>query len=122
MIAILIMALVMILSVAFGLKVVHPIENLEEQVRRIISTGDLESHISIESWDEIGRLVKSFNQLLNSLDQKNQNLKAEKELLTTVVDGVGAGMVLLNSDRQIICWNTRFVPVRLLLPKQQLLR
>ena len=108
MIAILIMALVMILSVAFGLKVVHPIENLEEQVRRIISTGDLESHIPIESWDEIGRLVKSFNQLLNSLDQKNQNLKAEKELLTTVVDGVGAGMVLLNSDQQIIWWNTRF--------------
>lgn len=107
-IAILIMALVMILSIAFGLKVVHPIENLEAQVRRIISTGDLESHIPIESWDEIGRLVKSFNQLLNSLDQKNENLKDEKELLTTVVDGVGAGMVLLDSDKKILWWNTKF--------------
>lgn len=107
-IAILIMVLVMILSIAFGLKVVHPIENLEGQVRRIISTGDLESHIPIESWDEIGRLVKSFNQLLNSLDQKNENLKNEKELLTTVVDGVGAGMVLLNLDKKIIWWNTKF--------------
>ncbi|GAB6154177.1 PAS domain-containing sensor histidine kinase [Desulfosporosinus burensis] len=107
-IAILIMALVMILSIAFGLKVVHPIENLEGQVRRIISTGDLESHIPIESWDEIGRLVRSFNQLLNSLDQKNENLKDEKELLTTVVDGVGAGMVLLNPDKKIIWWNTKF--------------
>jgi len=106
--AILIMVLVMILSIAFGLKVVHPIENLEGQVRRIISTGDLESHIPIESWDEIGRLVKSFNQLLNSLDQKNENLKDEKELLTTVVDGVGAGMVLLNPDKKIIWWNTKF--------------
>jgi len=107
-IAILIMALVMILSIAFGLKVVHPIENLEGQVRRIISTGDFESHIPIESWDEIGRLVKSFNQLLNSLDQKNQNLKDEKELLATVVDGVGAGMVLLSPDKKIIWWNTKF--------------
>ena len=107
-IAILIMVLAMILSIAFGLKVVHPIENLEEQVRRIISTGDLESHIPIESWDEIGRLVKSFNQLLNSLDEKNENLKNEKELLTTVVDGVGAGMVLLNPDKKIIWWNTKF--------------
>ena len=98
----------MILSIAFGLKVVHPIENLECQVRRIISTGDLESHIPIESWDEIGRLVKSFNQLLNSLDQKNENLKDEKELLTTVVDGVGAGMVLLDTDKKIIWWNTKF--------------
>ncbi|SPF54053.1 HAMP domain protein [Candidatus Desulfosporosinus infrequens] len=108
MIAILIMVLVMIISISFGLKVVLPIENLEEQVRRIISTGDLESHIPIESWDEIGRLVKSFNQLLNSLDQKNENLKDEKELLTTVVDGVGAGMVLLNPDQKIIWWNTKF--------------
>ena len=108
MIAILIMVLVMIISISFGLKVVHPIENLEGQVRRIISTGDLESHIPIESWDEIGRLVKSFNQLLNSLDQKNENLKDEKELLTTVVDGVGAGMVLLNTDKKIIWWNTKF--------------
>ncbi len=107
-IAILIMALVMILSIAFGLKVVHPIENLERQVRRIIATGDLESHIPIESWDEVGRLVKSFNQLLNFLDQKNENLKDEKELLTTVVDGVGAGMVLLNPDKKIIWWNTKF--------------
>lgn len=108
MLAILIMILVMILSISFGLKVVHPIENLEAQVRRIISTGDLESHIPIESWDEIGRLVKSFNQLLNSLDQKNENLKDEKELLTTVVDGVGAGMVLLDSDQKIIWCNTKF--------------
>ena len=108
MIAILIMTLVMIISIAFGLKVVHPIENLEGQVRQIITTGDLEAHIPIESWDEIGRLVKSFNQLLTSLDQKNENLKDEKELLTTVVDGVGAGMVLLNPDKRIIWWNTKF--------------
>lgn len=108
MIAILIMALVMIISISFGLKVVHPIENLESQVRQIIRTGDLESHIPIESWDEIGRLVKSFNQLLNSLDEKNENLKNEKKLLTTVVDGVDAGMVLLNSETKILWWNTKF--------------
>lgn len=107
-IAILIMALVMIISISFGLKVVHPIENLESQVRKIILTGDLESHIPIESWDEIGRLVKSFNQLLNFLDQKNENLKNEKELLTTVVDGVGAGMVLLDAEARILWWNAKF--------------
>ncbi|MDA8226094.1 MAG: ATP-binding protein [Desulfitobacterium hafniense] len=108
MIAIMIMVIVTILSIAFGLKLVHPVENLEGQVRRIISTGDLESHIPIESWDEIGRLVQSFNQLLNLLDEKNENLKDEKELLTTVVDGIGAGMVLLNSEKKIIWWNTKF--------------
>lgn len=107
-IAILIMTLVMILSISFGLKVVHPIENLEGQVRQIISTGNLESHIPIESWDEIGRLVQSFNLFLNSLNQKNEDLRDEKELLTTVVDGIGAGMILLNPEKKIIWWNTKF--------------
>ena len=107
-IALLIIVIGLILSISFGLKLVHPIENLEGRVRRIILTGDLESHIPIESWNEVGRLVQSFNQLLNFLDEKNKNLKDEKELLTTVVDGIGAGMVLLNSEQKIIWWNTKF--------------
>ncbi|AGA67885.1 histidine kinase,HAMP domain-containing protein,histidine kinase [Desulfitobacterium dichloroeliminans LMG P-21439] len=107
-IAVLIMVIVLILSIGFGLKLVDPIENVESRVREIISTGNLDNHLPIENWNEIGRLVQSFNQLLNYLDQKNLNLKEEKELLTTVVDGIGAGMILLNSERKIIWWNPKF--------------
>lgn len=107
-IALLITVIVLILSIGFGLKLVEPIENLESRVREIISTGNLDNHLPIENWNEIGRLVQSFNQLLNFLDQKNLDLKEEKELLTTVVDGIGAGMILLNSERKIIWWNPKF--------------
>ncbi|WP_341548436.1 ATP-binding protein [Desulfitobacterium sp. THU1] len=108
-IALLIMIIVLILSIGFGLKLVDPIENVESRVREIISTGNLENHLPIENRNEIGRLVQSFNQLLNFLDQKNLDLEEEKELLTTVVDGIGAGMILLNSERKIIWWNPKFV-------------
>lgn len=100
--------LVTLISIYFGLKLTQPIENLEGEVRRIISTGKLKSTIPQETQDEIGRLVQSFNQLLHLLDEKNKNLRAEKELLTTVVDGIGAGMALLDGDKHILWWNTIF--------------
>ncbi|AFQ45451.1 ATP-binding protein [Desulfosporosinus meridiei] len=101
-------AVVTILSIVFGLKLVQPIEDLETQVKKIKVTGDLQADISYSSQDEIGRLAYSFKQLMAMLDKKNQNIKAEKELLRTVVDGIGAGMVLLNGQKQIIWWNPTF--------------
>lgn len=100
--------LVTLVSVVFGLKLTRPIENLEGEVRRIISTGDLESTVVQQTQDEIGRLVQSFNQLLHLLDQNSKKLKAEKELLTTVVNGIGAGMALLDAEKRIIWWNSIF--------------
>ena len=101
-------AVVTLVSIMFGLKLTRPIENLEGEVRRIILTGDLKSQIPQQTQDEIGRLVQSFNQLLAQLYEITMNLKTEKELLATVVGGIGAGMVLLNSDKRIIWWNPIF--------------
>lgn len=97
----LIMTIATIISVSFGVKLVQPIEKLEGRVRQMISEGELDSRIPVESLDEIGRLVQSFNQLLSIL-------KDEKELLRTVVDGIGAGMVLLDEKLKIIWWNSIF--------------
>ncbi len=108
LIALMVMLLATVFSIIFGLKLVEPVEKLEGQVKKIITTGNLQEEIPIESWDEIGRLVQSFNQLLVRLDETNENLKNEKELLRTVVDGIGAGMILLNAERNIVWWNSIF--------------
>lgn len=108
MILLLIMGAVGALSIAFGLKLTRPIVNLEGAVRHIILTEDLTSHIPRETHDEVGQLVRSFNLLMNLLDEKNRELMREKELLDTVVNGIGAGMVLLNSEKRILWWNNVF--------------
>ncbi|GAB6174237.1 PAS domain-containing sensor histidine kinase [Paradesulfitobacterium aromaticivorans] len=100
--------LVTLLSVIFGLKLTRPLEHLEGEVRGIIASGNLEASIPQQTQDEIGSLVRSFNQLLNMLDEKGKKLKAEKELLTTVVNGIGAGMALLDREKRIIWWNSIF--------------
>ncbi|NMA69399.1 MAG: HAMP domain-containing protein [Desulfitobacterium sp.] len=103
-----IIAGMILISIYFGLKVTQPIENFERGVRRIISTEDLEAEIPQESDDEIGRLVQAFNLLLRQLADKTANLKAEHELLDTVVQGIGAGMVLLNQEKEPIWFNSIF--------------
>lgn len=99
---------VTLISIVFGLKLTQPIEHLEEGVRRIISTEDLLAEIPRESNDEIGRLVLAFNRMLKQLYEKNQNIKAEQELLQTVVNGIGAGMVLVDTEKKILWWNSIF--------------
>lgn len=102
------MVIVTLVSIIFGLRLTRPIENLEGEVRQIIVTGNLQKSIPQETQDEIGRLVQSFNQLMHMLNEKNESLKAEKELLRTVVDGIGAGMALFDTDKRIIWWNSIF--------------
>lgn len=103
-----IIAGMILVSIYFGLKVTQPIENFERGVRRIISTEDLQAEIPQESDDEIGRLVQAFNILLRQLADKTANLKAEHELLDTVVQGIGAGMVLLDQNKEPLWWNSIF--------------
>lgn len=95
-------------SIALGTKLVKPLENLESEVRRIISTGDLQAHIPIQTQDEVGSLVQSFNRLMNTVDEKNKSLEFEKQLLTTIVDGIGAGIVLLDRGKKMIWQNRMF--------------
>ncbi|KJR46753.1 Sensory box histidine kinase [Desulfosporosinus sp. I2] len=99
---------VTLISIVFGLKLTRPIENLDAEVRSIIATGELTRVIPRQSQDEVGRLILSFNRLLSMLDERNRNLKAEKELLTTVVGGIGAGMALLDADKRVLWWNSIF--------------
>lgn len=100
--------IVTLISIFFGLKLTRPIEHLEEGVRNIALTNNLRAVIPRESQDEIGKLVVAFNRMLDELYQKNQNIKSEQELLKTVVNGIGAGMALLNHEKQILWWNSLF--------------
>jgi two-component system, NtrC family, sensor kinase len=99
---------VTLISIIFGLKLTQPIEHFEEGVQRIISTEDLNAEIPQESDDEIGRLVQAFNNLLSQLEDKTVNLRTEQELLQNVVNGIGAGMALVNGEKRLLWWNTIF--------------
>lgn len=89
-----------LISIVFGLYFTKPIEVLERGVRKV-GSGDLATRISVERKDELGNLSASFNTMTAKLQAQSKNLLQEKERLDTIVNGIGAGLALINADHTI---------------------
>ncbi|MGA2780884.1 MAG: ATP-binding protein [Smithella sp.] len=94
---------IIFLATWFGLTlakgITDPIQDLVQATNRI-TQGDLDSRIAIEADDEIGLLVKSFNQMTedlkkskNSVEEANINLERRRKYMETVLRNVSAGIV-----------------------------
>lgn len=94
---------IIFLATWFGLTlakgITDPIQDLVLATNRI-TQGDLDSRINIEADDEIGLLVKSFNQMTvdlkkskNSVEEANINLEQRRKYMETVLRNVSAGVI-----------------------------
>ena len=97
------------LSLAKG--ITDPIQDLVLATNRI-TQGDLDSRIDIEADDEIGLLVKSFNQMTkdlkkskNSLEEANINLEQRRKYMETVLRNVSAGVISVDKAGMITTVN-----------------
>ncbi len=106
---------IIFLATWFGLTlakgITGPIQNLAEATDRI-TQGDLNSHIDIEADDEIGVLVKSFNQMTRDLKkskdgliQANLSLEQRRKYMETVLSNVSAGIISADRDGVITIIN-----------------
>ena len=95
--------LIIFLATWFGLTLAKaitvPIQDLAQATNRI-TQGDLDTHIDIEADDEIGLLVKSFNQMTNDLkksktglEEANMSLEQRRKYMETVLRNVSAGII-----------------------------
>lgn len=106
---------IIFLATWFGLtlskEISVPIQNLVQATNRI-TMGDLDSTIDIEADDEIGILVKSFNQMTKdlkksktSLEEANINLEQRRKYMETVLSNVSAGVVSADKNGMITTIN-----------------
>jgi two-component system nitrogen regulation sensor histidine kinase NtrY len=106
---------IIFLATWFGLTlakgITDPIQDLVQATNRI-TQGDLESRIEIEADDEIGLLVKSFNQMTkdlkkskNSLEEANINLEQRRKYMETVLRNVSAGVISVEKGGMITTIN-----------------
>jgi len=107
--------LIIFLATWFGLALAKgitvPIQNLAQATNKI-TQGDLNTHIDIEADDEIGVLVKSFNQMTKDLkqnkdgwEQANIDLERRRKYMETVLRNVSAGIISANKDGVITTVN-----------------
>lgn len=106
---------IIFLATWFGLtlakEITGPIQNLVEATNRI-TMGDLDSRIDIEADDEIGVLVKSFNQMTSdlkksksSLEEANIHLEQRRKYMETVLRNVSAGVISVDKSGIITTLN-----------------
>jgi two-component system nitrogen regulation sensor histidine kinase NtrY len=106
---------IIFLATWFGLTlakgITDPIQDLVLATNRI-TQGDLDSRIDIEADDEIGLLVKSFNQMTkdlkkskNSVEEANINLEQRRKYMETVLRNVSAGVISVDKVGMITTIN-----------------
>lgn len=116
MITLSIVTLVIIfLAIWYGLTlskgITGPVQDLVLATNRV-TQGDLDSSIDIEADDEIGILVKSFNQMTrdlkkskNSLEEANVHLERRRKYMETVLQNVSAGVISVDKTGLITTVN-----------------
>jgi two-component system nitrogen regulation sensor histidine kinase NtrY len=106
---------IIFLATWFGLTlakgITGPIQDLVLATNRI-TMGDLDSQINIEADDEIGLLVKSFNQMTrdlkkstSSLEDANIHLEQRRKYMETVLRNVSAGIISVDKNETITTIN-----------------
>ena len=87
-----------------GRTVVMPIERVTKAMSRV-SGGDLNHTVTASSDDELGRMAKSFNLMTTELKTTYEGLRKEQDKLTTIIFSAGEGIVVTDSEGQIVLVN-----------------
>ena len=99
------------LSLLFGSRITQPIRDLTEAADRV-REGDLTARISPKTFDEVGVLGETFDQMTVSLAQLTRDLRdtADEQLelrrrLETILQSMTDGVVAVNNHGAIVAFN-----------------
>ncbi|MDP2846092.1 MAG: HAMP domain-containing protein, partial [Candidatus Methanoperedens sp.] len=100
-----------------GRRLTEPIDKLTEGANRI-NKGILDQRIDVSTKDELGELAQTFNEMALSLNQKINDLISAKEqteaaekYLETVFNNIEDGIIVVNSNHEIIKINKSFLEI-----------
>jgi PAS domain S-box-containing protein len=85
--------------------IVNPILTLVEVARNVASRGELRQRVAVTTGDEIGELSRSFNQMLDTIQEREQQLSASKDLLQSVIDNTPALVYARDCDGRYLIAN-----------------
>jgi PAS domain S-box-containing protein len=99
-------------SFFFAKTICDPILSLTKAAK-IIADGDLTHRVTANTKDEVGELARTFNDMAvklkkshTNLEEKVEELAAEKELLSITLSGMSEGLIAVDIDKRIILFNT----------------
>lgn len=98
--------LLVILAAAFiGRMITRPLRQMTRAARGITS-GQLDQQIEVQTEDELGQLARAFNEMSAGLKEMMTAVSAEKTKLATVLSSMTDGVVITDSEGQVLLANT----------------
>lgn len=90
-----------IFSKKIGLRIIEPITKLHEVTSDILKDGDLTKRVAWDSGDELGQLSKSFNYMLEDLDQSQKKLQQERQFIENIMNSMTELLIVVSEKGTI---------------------
>lgn len=68
----------LVMSLLFAKRITHPLEQLTRSFQRL-EQGEFPPPLEVDSNDEVGQLIQSYNHVVSSLKKLNENILAEQD-------------------------------------------
>jgi PAS domain S-box-containing protein len=101
--------LIFLSALSVRLLIVNPIKELEQNVKTIIQTGDLDHSIPVHSQDEIGQLATSFGEMVASIKKAGADLRGSEEKYRSLVDNINVGIFSSTAEGRLLHANSAAV-------------
>lgn len=105
LVAIVVVTLLMLLpAYLMSRKLTGPLKQMNEAALAM-AQGNFSVRASVSGNDEIAQLGKSLNDLSSALSHTIENLTFERNRLRTTLDGLGEGVISVNTQKEIMQYN-----------------
>jgi PAS domain S-box-containing protein len=103
-IIVVVMAVGVGIAVAFATAITRPIQTLAA-ASRAVEGGNLDVQLSIQSDDEIGRLGRTFNSMIEARKKSEEELQKSEQMLRDVTSNLGEGVLVMNDQGMLSFMN-----------------
>jgi PAS domain S-box-containing protein len=82
--------------------IVRPLGRLQQSTESIVQTQDLAQRIPGEGKDKVGQLVAAFNEMVASIQQAGEELRASEEKYRGLVENLNVGVFRSSPDGRLL--------------------
>jgi two-component system, OmpR family, phosphate regulon sensor histidine kinase PhoR len=92
------------LALWLGRSIAEPIRQLTKHAGAM-ADGDLKARAGVNARDEIGELGRAFNRMADRLVETIDNISAERNRLSAILEAVADGLVMTDTDGRVLLLN-----------------
>lgn len=88
--------IITVISIFISRKMTEPVLKISKIAKKV-AQGDFEHKVDIETKDEIGSLIKNFNNMISDLKKQKKQL-VDKEYVDNIIKSMGNCLIVINAE------------------------